>query len=373
MTTPWIEIEERQNLELPVGPGHADYKWQAQFACQVNVLSHQDWVKLKWGFNASALFDEMLERQRLFLESQYEVRHDIGFEPSDYRTIALRLINRPGEGLMVSVLGKIHARTQEEAVRCALSYYEELKSTFPYDYTLLPARSRPEFGQISGWDILDSSNNLVNMVQIKRLEMPIVPDRTAPFIQGLWRSGGRAHEPIWRSLASSSSPLLLNFLLRSTVLYEKDREKLLKCGEEIASIHGPHLNKQTLSARQQWNQKYVERRLAPWARFFYLQIHLVSQNRLSEALSRTVGTSLALNGPGELVPGYQVASPTQNDTQIWLRKLRDLDLILSPSYLPVPRLSEVADADEVFAAIRFPYSPPEDGLPGVHYITTQTV
>lgn len=368
MTTPWIEVKKHNQLDVPAGPGYRDYIWQAQFACQVEILSHQEWVKLKWGFNASALFDETLERQRLFLESQYEVRHQIGVDAPDYRTLAFRYIGRPGEGLFFIILGKIHAKTEKEAMESALSYYKEVCSTFPYDYTLIPARSRQEFIQISGNDILDGSGGQVDLAQIKRLELPLPFVRNSPFLQGVWRSGNRAHEQIWRSLAASSVPVLLNITLRCTVLYEKEREKLLQCAEEISSLKQP-LNQQTLSAMQQWNSKYGERRLGPWGKFFYLQIHLASTRKLSKDLFRTIGNALAMNSGGEPLPGWRVILPDSSEAPAWCERIRDLELVFSDTSLPVPRLSEVADLDEVFAAIRLPYSPPENGFPDMSFVT----
>src|SRR5512141_2704933 len=98
MTTPWIALERYQDQDDIAGPGFPDYVWQARFACRVEVRSHQDWVKLKWGFNASELFDETLERQKLFLESQYAIKRELETENANHRTLALRYINRPGEG-----------------------------------------------------------------------------------------------------------------------------------------------------------------------------------------------------------------------------------------------------------------------------------
>ena len=203
------------------------------------------------------------------------------------------------------------------------------------------------------------------MAQIKRLEIPLSPVRNTPFLQGVWRSGPRAHEQIWRSLASFSDPVLLNISVRCTVLYEKEREKLLKFNEEISSIPARPLNQQTLTAMQQWNKKYVDRRLAPWTKFFYLQVHLAFPCKLNKDLLRTIGTSLALNSSGETLPGYQVILPDQAQAQTWQKRLKDLDLIFSESNLPVSRLSEVADLEEVFAVVRLPYSPPENGFPNV--------
>jgi hypothetical protein len=372
MTTPWFKIEKRDPLDVPAGPGSEDYIWQAQFACQVNILPYHEWIKLKWGFNASALFDEFFERQKLFLESQYEVRHHLGSEAPDYRTLTFRFINRPGEGLLVAILGKIHAKVKEKIWGSILAYYNDVKSTFPYDYTLVPAQSSEEFQQMSGWNILNGEQDPLQLAQIKRMEIPLSPVRNSPFLQGFWRSSPRAHEQIWRALASSPDPLLLSISLRCTVLYEGEREKLLRFGEEISSIHNQPLNHLTLSGMQAYNRKYVERRLAPWTKLYYLQVHLASHCKLSGDLLRAIGTSLTLNSSGETLPGYQVIHPDQMKTQTWQKNLKNLDTIFSDSNIPVARLSEVADLEEVFAVLRLPYCPPENGLPNVTYISTQT-
>jgi hypothetical protein len=373
MDTPWIVLDRYQDQEDTAGPGFPDYVWQARFACQVEIRSHQDWVKLKWGFNASALFDETLERQKLFLESQYAIKRELETENADHRTLALRYINRPGEGLLLAVLGKIHARTEPEAREAALAFYRELKSTFPYDYALVPACSAEEFSRISGLDLLEESNKQSDLAQIKRFEVPIYLGQSSPVLQGLWQSAPRAHEQVWRSLAASVQPLLLNISLRGTVLYENERQRLLECAEEIANVTSHNLiNSKTLSAYQRWNGTYIERRLAPWKKFFYLQIHLASSQKIDENIFRIIGTSLTWNTDGSSLPGYRVIAPRRAEEPLWQRKLRNLDVIFSGGYLPVPRLAEMADMEEVFAVMRLPYSPPEDGFPDVTFASPRT-
>ncbi|HSB03254.1 MAG TPA: hypothetical protein VLE49_21570 [Anaerolineales bacterium] len=372
MNIPWIELDRYQDQDDFAGPGFPDYVWQALFACQIGVRSHQEWVKLRWGFNAAALFDEALERQKLFLESQYAIKRELGTENPNHRTLAFRYINRPGKGLVPAIIGKIHARTEAEAREDALAYCRELKSTFPYDYVLEPAASKEEFIQLSGMDILDDSNSQLDLAQIKRFEVPIYLDQSSYALQGFWQSGPRVHEQIWRSLAASVQPLLMNISIRCTVLYEEDRQRLLKCAEEVSQIASHEfLSQKTLSAYKSWNEMYIERRLAPWKKFFYLQIHLASNQKIEENFFRIVGTSLAWSTDSAL-PGYRVFSPKPHERPVWQRKLRNLDMIFSGSPLPVPRLAEVADMDEVFAVMRLPYSPPEDGFPDVTFAGTST-
>lgn len=369
MTTPWIEIEEVRDQELPAGPGSSEYVWQAMFACQVEVPPHQEWARLKWGWNVAALFDEAIERQKIFLESQYAILIDMNAEQPDRRTLALRFITQPEEGLLVSLIGKIQARTKADATECSLSYYSELKSTFPYDYILVPATSRQEFLRLSGTDLLE--NHQTGLAQIKRVELPIQPERNSTFLQGFWRSSPRAHEQIWRMLAASSTPLLLNFSLRSTILYEKERERLFASAEEASDNQEGLVNRKTLSALKQWNRDFVERRLLPWKKFFYLQIHLVSTGKLPENLSRVIGTSLTLSGHGDAHPGYRVFTPRKDEEATWRKKLKNLEPVFSGSYLPVPRLAEIADLEEIFAVMRLPYSPPDQGLPGVKFESSE--
>jgi hypothetical protein len=353
MTAPWIEIAEYQDQDVPNGPGFSAYAWQALFACQVEVLPHPEWVKLKWGFNASALFDEALER----------IQNE-GIEPPDHCTLAFRFIHRPGEGLSVAVIGKIQARTRAEAIERSQLYYSELKSTIPYDYALVPARSRQEFLYMSGMDIFEETNHPLDLAQIKRVEIPSAVERGSPFLHGLWRSGPHAHEQIWRSLAGFPFPVLLNITVRATFLYEKERERLLKHMEEVSDHPktGPRL--------KTWNKEYIERRLTLWKKLFYLQVHVVSPRNVGEHLHRIVGTALTLSGDGQAHPGYRVIC-ANDEGQSWHRKLRNLDLIFTGSPLPVPRLSEVADLEEVFAVMRLPYSPPENGFPDMKFFSTR--
>jgi hypothetical protein len=374
MTTPWIEIVQYQDQEGSAGPGFADYLWQAAFACQVGILPHQEWVKLKWGFNALALFDEALERQRLFLESQHAIWNDLSTEMPDHRTLTYRFVARPGNGLLVAILCKIHGRTEAEAQAKALAFCRELQATFPYDYVLMPAVDQEGYNRLRGTDIFDGALSASNLAQIKRVEVPLNARHSSPALQGLWQSAPHGHEQIWRALAGSPSPLLLNISLRSTVLYGKERERLLDCAEEIAKATSENShNPKTLATLKQWNTTFIERRLNLWEKFFYLQVHLISPEDLDESIARIVGASLTLSKDGRPLPGYQVISPKFGEEVPWLQKLKNQDIIFSGSALPVPRLSEVADLEEVIAAMRIPYSPPENGFPNLRFAPGSTV
>lgn len=372
MTVPWLEIEEVHDAS-PY-PGRVDPKsaWQALFACQVQVPPHQEWARLKWGLNVAMLFEEAMERQKLFLESQYGYPDEHGMEARDHRTLAFRFINRPGEKLLVAVLGKIQGHSEQEVRENALSYYTEIQATFPYDYGLTPAISQDDFFFFSGMDILQDENPALDVAQISRMEFPIHPKASLPYLQGSWRSGPRAHEQIWRAVSACPSALFLNICLRSTVLYEDEQKGLLKNAADLSNVDVELLNPISSSALKQWNKDILARRLAPWQKFFYLQVHLVSTQTISSHLVRTIGTSLTLNNKGSPLPGYQVTLPTgTEEIRSWKNKIKNLNVILSQSYLQCPRLSEVADLNEVFDVIQIPYSPPDNGFPGLNFATSK--
>jgi hypothetical protein len=364
MSVPWIEIEEHRDGDAPTRRIYPQAAWRAQFACHVGIPPYHEWVRRKWGLNASWLFDEALDRQRIFLESQYGYPDEFGMEPRDYRTLAFRFIQRSGEGLLVVVLGKIHAPTADEARDRALSYYKEIKATIPYDYHLVPALTQEEFDLFSGKEIIDDP--LSFFAEIKRLEFPLPPKNNSFHAQGFWKSSPHAHEQIWRSLAASPSPLLLNVSLRSTILYDSERDAYLQKPDDTSDLQTQPLDQITVAALNQWNKEAVDRRLSPWKKFFYLQLHLASTHKLSPDLFRTIGTSLAINKEG-LLPGYQVVLPRQDEKASWRRNIKHLDFILSESYLSCPRLSAVADLEEVVEVMRLPYCPPEEGFPDFHF------
>ena len=363
MTIPWIEIEDIGEVDSPLRRAYPETAWQAIFACQVQVPTHQEWVKLRWGFNALALFDEAMARQKLFFESQYSYPDELGMESSDNRTLAIRFINRPEKGLLISILGKIHGRTRDEARDCALAYCREVNATFPYDYVLHPACSQHEFSLFSGIDIFDQGDHPSSVADIKRMEIPANPKSNLLYLQGLWSSGPRAHEQIWRSIAAASTPLLLNISLRSTVLYEEEQLEYARRLKDFSKLKDQPVNEIFITDLKEWEKTLNQRRLAPWKKFFYLQVHLVSSQKLSEHHFRTIGTALTLTNQVPPLPGYQVMFPKPDEVQAWRRTIRNLDFVVSKSFLPIPRLSEVADLEEILEVMHLPYSPPDNGFP----------
>lgn len=369
----WIEVlQSPDQSDIPT-PGASSYTWQAMFACQVGVLDHQSWTSLRWGFNAGVLFDESLERQKLFLESQHSLDTEIGLEYPAIRAIAFRYINTD-DGLLIALIGKVSAKTKEQVEKSARDYYGELKSTFPYDYSLSPAISRDEFLEITGAELLLGGGDQMDIVQIKRCEIPIPVNRNLPCLQGLWQSSGRAHEQIWRSLKAAPDKILVNVILRPTVLYDNDLEIYSNLASEVAKHRPDDDSQKKFTTYKEWYENFTKRRMTPWKKFFYLQFHIVSSANINENFIRSFGTTLTQNlqvqGPQTpaLLHGYQAIRPPLRRKKEWGGKIQNLNLTSWGSQFPNPRLSEVADLEEVYSAVRFPYSPPGSESLGFKYL-----
>jgi len=368
MSKIWFEIlQSPDQSDLPT-PGSSDYQWQALFACQIGVLNHQNWTNLKWGFNAGALFEEAMERQKLFLESQHALDADVRFEIPNIRTLGLRYISHNSEGLSIALIGKVSAKTREQAETAADEYYRELKATFPYDYSLSPAISRDEFFGITGSEVLIRSSEQMDIVQVKRCETFMPLNRRLPCLQGLWQSSGRAHEQIWRSLSAGHNQILVNVMLRPTILYDEELEFYANLASEFENYQSVDNHKKLFNVYKEWCESYIKRRLTPWKKFFYLQFHIASVGEITEGFVRSMGTVLTQNSSIQALPGYQVVRPPLNQKKEWGEKIYKMEITSLDSQLLNPRLSEVADLEEVFSAIRIPYSPPGGDLLGFKYL-----
>ncbi len=154
-------------------------------------------------------------------------------------------------------------------------------------------------------------------------------------------------------------------MLRPTVLYERESDVLWGLQKQAAENKPSGEDAGWASLYSTWSEEIIKRRLAPWKKFYYLQIFLASNHEIEEDAAQGIGAVLTLNHSTLGQPGYEIVRPQEDQVGEWVERVSGLDVLLAGSRLPVPRLSEVVDLDEAFAAIRLPYSPPENGLPVV--------
>lgn len=359
---PWIETKRRlQRL-----PGEREYSWQAMFACQVGIRPFKEREQLKWGFNAAVLLEEALDRQKLFLEAQL---HNNPIETStEQRALALRCVCEPGKGLLLAVIGKAMAESQEQARASALSYLREVEAIFPYDYTLRAMASQAAFERLTGRKILENCKNPNSIACIRRFESPLQTSKGTCLVIGLWQTEKRSDEQIWRALAHYPHGILLNISLSPTLLFEAERQALLEVQRAVKTPDAASAKEPYLQHYEQWIDPFVNRFISPWNKFFYLQVHVVSSAAIDEYLLRSVGSAITRDTPGQSIPGFQVVRPASNGEAVeWSRQIAALDIVQANTQFLLSRLSELASLEEAHAVFRFPY-PLEPGWPNTVFL-----
>jgi hypothetical protein len=351
----WIELNQSGN------------EWQALFACQICLQTLSELQKFKWGMNSALLLGEALDRQKLFIEAQHHGNPLQDAHP-DGRTIALRCINIPDEGLLLVLLGKICAPTRELALQLAHEYAQELTSIFPLDYKIYPATTCDEFHRLSGQAIFAACKIPQSIQQILRFETSLRTKNGLIFVNGFWQNTERSDEQIWRILGNHPDQVMLNISLRPTLL-ENDERQLIWDMEHVTvpsdSISPAH----PAQPFDKWAEPLLNRRLLPWKRFYLLQIHLLAPKNVSDSLVRAIGSAVTRESNDLLSPGFRAHLPANNASAAeWGRSLAKLEFVpahINPS--SVSRLSDIADLNEAHAVFRFPY-PPEPGFPGVKFL-----
>jgi len=346
MTKPFIETTESHE------------GWQSVFSFQTFHYPAEDWLKMKWGFNAGALLDEAMDRNKLFLESQ-AINETLYFDTElPTRTLVIRGVKQPNNYLQMAVLGKITASSKELAEKSAESYAREIHSTFPHDFILKPAETKADHDRLAGNDLL---LNNPGVVCIQRENTFIPPMRGFHYLNGFWQTGIRSNEQIWRALARMERATMFSIMLQPTVLLEDEKgllleikKKVLDDVEDKPAIFLPYYP---------WVESCITRRLSPWKKFFLLQVHIAVEGGVDENLSRSIGSALTRDTENTPLPGFHATPPeTEEEAAEWIEDLRLL--ILTP---PQRRMDDLADLDEVFSVFRLPLRP-ETGLPGANFI-----
>jgi len=367
METPWVELTDAQHEQAYGGQFGETNPWHALVACQVCVRPFQERLKFRWGFNNEALLAEALDRQKMFIETLHALNYQYRIELPERQTVALRGINRPGEGLILSLVAKLCDKSPREARLAAYDFYRHLASLVPYDHMVFPAVTQAEFQRLSGWDILQSGGAPESMVQLKRFETPLPAPHNTESVLGVWQAAPRSNEQIWRALAALPMPALINISLRPTVLYEQERKQLITLKTKLAKIEDEHGGPKKGMRHKAWVEPFISRRLSAWGKFFYMQIHLIAApgSALDDSFCRAVGTALARDTNEQPLPGFEFDRPADDEqAAAWRAMLNQLEIVQSGSEFYIPRLHDIADLDEASAVFRFPY-PPEGDWPGV--------
>jgi hypothetical protein len=326
--------------------------WQAVFAFQVFHRPPEEWMKMRWGFNAGALLDEALDRYKLFIESQAVNENDFHAGTVQNNMLVLRGIHSPESGLKMVLLGKSCASNSEEAQQAAEQYACQVFSTFPHDFLLVPIKPDSDYHHICGEYLLDGNSDIV---QIQRGVLSLPKRSDSHTLLGLWQSSSRSNEQIWRALSGMPQPALFNITITPSMLLPHEKHLLEGVKKNISEQKDD-----AIFACIPWIENYTKRRLATWKKFFLVQVHLVTEGGVQN-LIRSIGSALTRDSNDLTLPGYQARYPAPSEKRQWCESIRSLDLVENSS-----RLDDLADLDEVYSIFRFPYRP-EAGLPGANF------
>jgi len=360
MDTVFIKTQYQDDT---VGQDH-EYRpqsWHASFACKVKFRPGGDWFNMRWGFNAGVLLEEALDRARLFVESQHSSEIDLNRREGDQRTLSLRCRVKPNNGLVFAIMGKVSASTEAEAQQNTKIYCREICSIFPQDFVIEPAKSLEEYKEISGSDILQVQREIA---QVKRYEKYLPAKEGMQYVHGLWQSSARSHEQIWRALANLPEPTLFSISLRPITIYPFERQLF---EQQVKSIDIPEIDERMLPiSYKTWSEIFINRRIKPLQKYFYLQIHLASLSQLDENIFRCIGTALTRANSNDPLPGFKIVRPIQGKREKWAEYLDRVDLTPSESEYNPQHLSDISDLEEAASVFRYPYPHPDAGIPGVN-------
>ena len=370
---PWIEIGPGNKFgEKAVKKGEyktVEISYHAVFACLVRIRPFEQLDGRKWGWVAGALLEEARERQRLFIETQH-YPGELQEEPPEHRTLALRCVHDQHTlaGLRLSLLAKVCGSSKETARQAALNYWHELHSIFPYDYELIPAQTQKDFQELSGWNILNQVTKVSEFAQVQRFEGIVNTNEERFYLLGSWKSSSYANEQIWRALAGSDKPVMLNICLRPTVLLESERFALAGIAERTQKI-----TQEVHLSNVQVHADFAAKNYAHLVEFlrkpYIAQVCLVSPGGLAEYLPRAVGFALTHAAEHEpATPGFQVFQPRDpSEVTDWCSQLTWLENSINDGWSideRFARIRKMVDAYEASALLSLPF-PPKAGFPDV--------
>ncbi len=372
----WLEItpgrqENWETLEPAFGQPAGD-GWHAQFASLIRVRPMDQRAKRKWGFNLGALLDEAIERQRLFIQSRhFSGVPEMGDEPPERRTIALRAIHHPqAERLQLVLVAKVWGATLEAVRQAATDHWHEIHSTFPTDYELIPARSLESFYNLAGWRILQDAAQPNTIAEIQRYENVLNTGSDKMYLLGAWKYTNTSNEQTWRTLQGADRRILYNVTLRPTVLDELEQAALLviaQYAEKIASQATlPNVKPYAEFAAK--NYAYLLQQLR---KPFIVQAQVVAPEGLPEYLPRNIGYAMTYRNDREpTTPGFQITRPANaaevaawRANLIWLEPEVATGPVIDPRFV---RVRKMTDAYEARGLLCLPF-PPDSELPDVHF------
>lgn len=375
LPTPWIELSSEASDNTQSRNKNGKDCYHALFTARIDIKPFDYLENLKWGFSSESMLLGAVTRQRLFIEAQQLIDDLSESEPLNRRTLAFRCLRIPSSSeLQLSILGKISGTNSDDACSEALEFWQEILSIFPYDYALVPAKTRDEFMKFSGQSFLSEGLSSLSVSEISRFEGILTNNPTSLYLLGRWHSTSTANEQIWRVLASYNKPLLLSILLRPTILFDYEKLAIAEMSKSVQTIFDedptPFVQRES-----KWVKDTYVARLNQLRYPFLAQVHLIGHGEIPEYLPRVIGSALVQSNENLLIePRYQIKKIFNNASfSSLIQKISWLepDLTTTLSDPKYSRMRYLIDATEAETLFHFPF-PPKIGIPNVSFTTAKT-
>ena len=380
-------VHTRFQAKTPIESGDFD-QWgvrfdrvdghHALFGALVHLQPLESVEARKLGWTRRDLALEVLDRQRRFIASLYQMDPARPSPNPHLKTVALRCLRRPdSDSIDVVLVGKVFATSADQARELALGWWQEIAALFSYDYELAPFLSDKEFQEFSGSVFLEAGGLLDTMAEIRRRELFMPKPAETVVTEGdylvlplVWHP--YAMEQVWRAMACLPCESLVSVTLRPTYLYEAEEMHLnqLRAAAErqVASAQG------VLGVQAELAGRLYGRYLKELQRPFLMRIQIASGKGGLETLARAMGTSLTtapLTGRESeqeiILSDYDIAQPTSDECDTARKNLLALELDewgKDQAASPYRRFRYLVDSTGAHCAFRLPFLP-EGGLPGV--------
>lgn len=365
MATPYIHTS--QPLETEVESGLFD-GWgpviqpveghHSIFAAVLSLLQHPNGVvPRKWVL-------EMLERQIRFIVSLHH-SSPLDARPNPHlRTFEMRYLSHPDERrLEVVLLNKVFAAERERSRQLALDLWQEVRSLFPYGYSLQPVSSPAKLKAYLWPDWLKEMKDPAQIVEIKRYEefVPLESEERVweqnylvyPFT---WRSHSMLQ--VCRTMLDLPTSHLVGVSIRPTRLYEVEERHL--CNLYATAEKLSRVNWLKAKIQGQIGVELYAQYLRWLKRPFVMRVQIVGEQAVFPALAHCLGVELTRPAMGEgldVERNYELVSPDPQELErakgnlIYLEQSRWGGDLASPEYR---RFRYLVDAKMANCAFRIP-------------------
>jgi len=343
----------------------------AIFGMRALLRPYNDLVALNWSWNFK---DYLTGGHPDRLGQWYSGLHDMmPYREYHERTFCIRYIQKgTGEPLKNMVLTRVVGEPGA-ILDVAKQSWHEVSSGFPYDYILEPIGSEQELLEETGqaWVEKETRNVSISILQpaIGILNSFSGSASNPIPVLGKWSATTTSSENTWRALHNYPHPVLMDILLRPTVLRN---DELVALDSILIQLERLVENEDHPVVKIQAQQYLaaLSRRVQNLIPSFVMQVRLASPQIIYPYLLRIVGTALtyqSIASQNEPFQGYQAKIADQSQTADWAHKIASLDFIDSdvPVHPSLKRFPMIVSAVDLPFIARF-FLTPKGGISNLH-------